>query len=179
MHFYHTMPHMLHVLWGCAIVTLAAGTSPRAVLKNWICLSLTQAVSNAVSEKLAAHLPAPQPQTTCSHANRGPPHPSSSLAWSSESSHPDGWSSSRFAQLKNFCTNCQKQSQSSWSACSSTSLRSSPDRSLLPSPAQVGKCSPLMVSGTLWKCTRASKTVKICFISRLYKANWNLQHLFS
>ncbi len=65
--------------------------------------------------------PVSQPQTPCIHTSPGPPHPASSPPSSSETSHPDSCCNNRFVQPKNFCTNCQKPSQRSSSACSSSS----------------------------------------------------------
>ncbi len=71
--------------------------------------------------------PASQLQTTCNHTSPGPPHPASSPPRSYETSHPDSCSNNRFAEAKNFCTNCQKPSQGSLSTCSSSASRSRPD----------------------------------------------------
>lgn len=48
---------------------------------------------------------------SCGWSSPRPPRPASSPAWTAESCQPHGWRNSRFAQLKNFCTNCQKTSQ--------------------------------------------------------------------
>ncbi len=60
----------------------------------------------------------------------GPPHPATSPPRSSETSHPDSCCNNQFALPNNFCTNCQKPSQASSSACPSSSLGSRPDCSL-------------------------------------------------
>ncbi len=75
--------------------------------------------------------PALQPQTTCNHTSPGPPHPASSPPRSSETSHPDSCCNNRFALPKNFCTICQKRSQWSSYACSSSSSGSRHIRVLL------------------------------------------------
>ena len=95
-----TIPQMSHVLREPAIGMLAAWMSTRAVAREVV---------------------ASQLQTTCNHTSPGSPHPASSPAGSSETSHPDSWWNCGFAQPMNFCTNCQKPSQWSSSACSSSS----------------------------------------------------------
>ncbi len=71
--------------------------------------------------------PASQPPTTYNHTSPGPPHPASSPPRSSETSHPDSCCNNRFTQPKNVCTYCQKPSQGSSSACSSSSSGFRPD----------------------------------------------------
>lgn len=91
-----------------------AGMSTRAVACDWNIHFSTISCLQKHSRELGS--------STFNHTSPGPPYPASSI--SSETSHQDIYYNNGFAWLKNLCTNCQKLSQGSSCACSSSSLGS-------------------------------------------------------
>ncbi len=116
------MPQMSHVLRERAIGMLTAGMSTRAVaLELNVHFSTVSHLQRRFREFGSTSNRFHNRRPMCIHTSPGPPHPASSPPSSSETSHPDSCCNNRFVQPKNFCTNCQKPSQRSSSACSSSS----------------------------------------------------------
>ena len=116
------MPQMSQVLMVCAIGMLTAGLSTRDVScevnVHFSTISrLQRCFRQFGSTSNRPHNRRPR-VTMCNHTSPGPPHPACSLPRSSETSHPVSCCNNRFAEPKNFCTNCQKPSQGSSSICS-------------------------------------------------------------
>jgi hypothetical protein len=116
---HNTMPKMSQVLREHAIGMLTAGMSTRAVARD---LNVNFSTISHLQHCLAV-----RPTGLTTPDSPGQPHPASSTAGSSETSHPDSWWNYVFAKPKNFCTNCQKLSQGSSSVCSSSKPGSLPD----------------------------------------------------
>ncbi len=150
------MPQMSQVLRECAIGMFTAGMSNRAVTRelnvHFITISRLQCRFREFGGRQWQWPPRPRVTTP---AQTRPPHPASPTSRSSETSHPDSWCNSWFAQPKNFCTNCETVSGKLicvlvvlnkvltwWQVVIVTDLSE-----------QMLKCSPSVASGTLEKCS--------------------------